>query len=615
MFGKNFEPNDLTDNLFVPGSITQKTVSKRVSSVRFFSFFPVVFSGTFFLLSILRGINFKPEKKPIEYFETNNFFVAERGVIFDSKGVQLVSNTPNYQLLIDPKIFPNSKEEQFSILTKLDSEFDISDSELERIKKKLSLNHAEKIVVKNTISSEDFLKKRSVIKNIPGILFEQVPFRNYEFGSLFSHIVGYTGALSEKELREYKFLRGVSSGKTGLEKSFNEILSPTLGVKNSDGEIVEESISGKNLHLTVDAKFQEKVRIALQKGLKSAKKQKGVAVVINPQTGEVLAMVSLPDFSLDYFSSNKSNDQEALQKIFNDKNSPQLNRAISGSYPPGSTFKPIIAVAGLSENIISENTIFNDTGSIKVDDKLFYGWNKSGLGKIDVKEALAQSSNPFFYTLAGGILAQGHEFNGLGYEKIRFYLEKFLIDKPTGIDLPFEFSGFIPTPEWKKENFNQDWFSGDTVQMGIGQGFILLSPLKLATSLSVIVNNGYNINPYVVKKITDQNGNLILETNFSKTRVENLDSKNLQIVREGMKRAVYGNRGTAKILANLPFEVGAKTGTAESPPDDPHAWGVAFGPYENPEIMVVVLIENGGEGSKFAMPVIKEIMMEWWKNK
>ncbi len=606
--------DDLTDNLFVPGSITQKTVSKRVSYVRFISWIPPLFSALFLLFAFLRGINFKPEKKIIYSSETTNYYISNRGIIFDSTGTQISKNIQSYKLVIDPINFTNNKDEQKIILDILSKKFEISEKGLENVKKKLSLNHAEKIVVKKSISQEVFLKERSKIKNIEGVFFESSSLREYDFKNLFSHIVGYVGAPSDENLEKYKFVTDLIEGKSGLEYTYNEILNPTLGIKNEEGDVFEESLNGQNLFLTINHKFQESVRKSLLKGIKSSKKEKGVAIVMNPQNGKVLAMVSLPDFSLEYFSQTSQND-EKLQEIFNDKNSPQLNRAISGLYPPGSTFKPIVAVAGLSEGVITAQKIFNDTGSIKVDDKIFYGWNRSGLGKIDLKQALAQSSNPYFYTVAGGILSQGHEFDGLGYDRLKGFLQKFFIDKKTGIDLPFEFEGFIPTPEWKQEIFDEKWFSGDTVQMGIGQGFILISPLRLAVSISAIVNGGNIVEPFVVEKITDSRSNLVSQKDPKKIKIDSINSQNLSFVMEGMKEAVYGKRGTAKILSSLPFEVGAKTGTAESPPNDPHAWGVAFGPYENPEILVVVLVENGGEGNKVAIPIIKEIMESWWNMK
>jgi penicillin-binding protein 2 len=292
-------------------------------------------------------------------------------------------------------------------------------------------------------------------------------------------------------------------------------------------------------------------------------------------------------------------------QLLQDERSPILNRSVAGAYPPGSTFKPIVAQFALDDGLIDEETVIEDTGKFTVAEQTFFGWNRSGLGEMDVKNAIAQSSNIFLYTLAGGqVEEEGHALDGLGYEKMTGYMRKFEIDRPTGIDVSDEYPGFVPSREWKQEKFDREWYIGDTVQLGIGQGNVLVSPLKLLQINSVIVNGGNLVRPFLMDEVLDQSGNVIKE---NEPQITNLgfETDHLELAKEGMRMTVNDRKGTARDINYRDMEILGKTGTAQKFPDDPepHAWFVGFAPYDATKYGVVVLIENGEEGSTSAVPV------------
>jgi len=336
-------------------------------------------------------------------------------------------------------------------------------------------------------------------------------------------------------------------------------------------------------------------------------------LAIDPRNGGILALVSIPSFDNNLFAQGIS--KKELTDLEKDPNEPFLNRALLGQYPPGSVIKPLIAAAALEEKIISPYQSINCTGAITIFNEYnpeivyrFPDWKTHGL--TNIIKAIAQSCNVFFYTVGGGY----NDIEGLGVDRIKKYLEYFGLGEETGIDLPNEEKGLIPDEEWKKmAKQGEEWYLGDTYHLSIGQGDILVTPLQMAMALSSIANGGILYQPQITDKIIDLDGNLVknISTKIIKKDFINLD--NIKVVQEGMRQAVID--GSAVSLSSLSIDVAGKTGTAQfGNKGETHAWFIGYAPYENPEIVIAVLVEAGGEGHKSAVPVAKEIL-KWYFSK
>jgi penicillin-binding protein 2 len=400
-------------------------------------------------------------------------------------------------------------------------------------------------------------------------------------------------------------------GKDGLEKSYDNFLEGKNGIdhievdsKGQAQRLVSSTSPepGDNLYLTINSGLEQILADSLQAELQSSGGKAGSAVAIDPRTGAVLAMVSLPTYDNNIFS--KGTSQEAYQKLINDPNKPLFNRSTSGTYPSGSSIKPFIASAGLQDGVITANTTINAPASITVGNYVYPDWKLHGL--TDVRKAIAESVNIFFYAVGGG----WDKIKGLGAQKMHDYLIKFGFGSPLGIDLPSEASGLIPDPAWKEKTQHLPWYLGDSYHMAIGQGDVLVTPLQMANGIATIANGGTVLKPYLVSKITDQNGKVIKENQKVVLNSGFISAKNIQIVQQGMRQAVTA--GSARELKGLPIPVAAKTGTAQyGDQDKTHAWMVAYAPYNDPQIAIAVILEGGGEGYATAGPVVNDAL-SWY---
>jgi penicillin-binding protein 2 len=371
---------------------------------------------------------------------------------------------------------------------------------------------------------------------------------------------------------------------------------------------------------------------ALLSGLEAAKAEIGVAIAMDPRNGEVLGLVSLPTYDNNLFARGIT--AQEYQGLLDDKRLPLLNHAISALYPPGSVFKIVPASGALQEGVIDENTRLGDSfdgrvdGIVYVDNRFFpddpryaqpfYCWiHTYGTGhyRVNVREAMAVSCDTFFYQISGGYRKM---FEGLGIDRLVDYTKVFGFGELTGIDLPGENSGLVPTPRWKRLTYAETWAAGDTYNMSIGQGALLATPLQMLNATVAIANGGVLYRPQLVRQIVDTEGNVVEEFQPERIRDLPLDPDVVDLVREGLWAAVNYPNGTAKALSVPGVTVAGKTGTAEFyDPDIPltasgrlpyHAWFTAFAPYEDPEIAVVVFVYNGGEGSAVALPVAQDIL-------
>ena len=438
--------------------------------------------------------------------------------------------------------------------------------------------------------------------------------------TLLAHVLGYVGRISEDELSQNKD-RGYHLtdyfGKSGIEKQYENDLRGKDGAKRSEvdasGKIVKligeiEPSPGKDLVLSIDYGLQQKMAESLQASLDKAKVKKGAAIALNPNNGEVLAMVNLPTYDGNLFSKGIS--EADFKKLNEDENQPLLARAILGQYPSGSIIKPLFAAAALEEKIINRNTSILSNGGIKIGDFSFPDWKPGGHGMTNVTKAIAESVNTFFYAISGG----WENIKGLGADKMKLYLEKFGLGKDSGIDLPGESIGRIPDPKWKEEAKKEPWYLGDTYHFGIGQGDLEITPIQMAKAISAIANGGTLYKPRLVKEIVDSNDKNSVKIIEPQKETENVISKeNIDIVKEGMRQTVTA--GSARSLNDLPVPIAGKTGTAQYGANNEHrhAWFTSFAPYPNPEIVLLILVEGGGEGSEFAAPVAKDVYKYYFK--
>jgi penicillin-binding protein 2 len=490
--------------------------------------------------------------------------------------------------------------------------------------------------------------------NLPGVELELQPIRDYLSGTLTSQLIGYMGGIPADDLPAYEaksYQQNDQVGLTGLENTMEDELRGQVGRQTIEVDVngrkvrtvgqSEPPLPGHNLVLSLDLKLQRAATEAVQEALDQSKgftkATQGVAVVLDPRSGAVLALVSLPSFDNNWFA--KGITTEAWDALNNNPDRPLINKAVSGQYPPGSTYKLVPASGGLQEGVITVRSLLGDgfdgvnEGIISLPSKYggaaqpFYCWIHSygrGHGLITVRQAIAESCDVFFYQLGGGYR---DITPGLGAVTLGYYAKQFGFGEPTGIELTGEVSGLVPTEKYKRLNYAEPWYTGDTYNMSIGQGFDLATPLQIANMTAAVANRGTLYHPQLVDHITDAEGKLVKPFEPSIIRQVPVDPSYLDIVREGMYGAVNWPEGTAP-GARLPgIAVAGKTGTAEYFRDDDkdgqpdrdqkgnlptHAWFTSFAPYADPEIVVTVMIVNGGEGSQVSVPIANKIMRAYF---
>ena len=545
---------------------------------------------------------------------------SPRGVIYAKGGETLVSNVPSFVLEVTPQDLPKNKDDREELLRKVSELTGISSEE---ISDKIKGAEAEPLVLAENIEREKALILKEKLAETPGFTIEERATRQYLSDFSLSHILGYVGKINKDEYQKlepkgYTMVDWV--GKTGLESFYEETLKGEDSKKqvevDATGKISrilaqKQAIPGDNLVLTLDLGLQQKMYAVLSDALKNAKAPGGSAVAMDPQTGAILGMVSLPAYDNNIFTT-QSNEvlSREYQKLTSDPAKPLFDRAVAGVYPPGSTIKMLVASAGLQEKVIGVNTWLNAPEAILVPNKYdpsivyrFPDWKPGGHGNVNVISAIAKSCDVFFYAVGGGY----QQISGLGIDKLYQYFKKFNLGDKTGVDLPDENAGLAPNPEWKQQAKKEGWYSGDTYHVSIGQGDLLVTPLQLTNYVSTIANGGTLLQPHLVWKIQDGDGDVVKE-NGREVKAENIiDPQNIDIVKRGMREAVIS--GTARDLASLPVPAAGKTGTAQFDNNaKAHAWFTAFAPYDNPQIVVAVLVEGGGEGYLVAGPVAKEIL-------
>jgi len=456
---------------------------------------------------------------------------------------------------------------------------------------------------------------------LPGVMIEEQPIRDYPLKDVGAHVFGYVREISKEELdawRDKGYKMGDMVGKTGLERVYDEVLRGEPGgqqvevdaggrpVKTLPGRKVP--VAGSSLKLTLDRSLEEAAAQGLRESMDRIKTQfptkAGAVVVLDVRTGAVLAMVSEPSFDPNDFT-RETIPPDTWQAMNDPKWQPQLNRAIRGEYPPGSTFKMVVATAGLETGTIRPRDTIVDRGVYwRIEPKKC--WKPGGHGVINLTRAIEVSCNVYFYDL-------GYR---TGIDAINRYAEGYGLGRPTGINLyPGEKTGLLATPEWKLKNYKllglkkpEPWQPGETLSAAIGQGFSSFTPLQMANYVATLANGGTRYRPYLVSQVIGPDGK-VKET-YGPEVMEKMDLKpsTLAAIKEGMHLVAQGPEGTAAAyFRNFPIPVAGKTGTAQNPHGADHGWFVGFAPYDKPEIAVAVLVEQGGHGGSAAAPVARRI--------
>ena len=612
--------NDESDFRYQDATIEGQSKIEEPEEKKSFSYLRIIIILVFILLSVkvfyLQVIGGGESKSLAEGNRVRpRSILSSRGIISDSHGVWLARNKPSFALGVYPSDLPRKSKERDDFYQKFSQLLRISSDEIKAKVERSGLSSIELVIIKPDLPREEALLLEEETAGMPGVVVDKRAIREYKSDAGLAHILGYTGIVSPEELKNNpQYLMSEEYGKTGIERTYQSLFRGTPGIEqvevDSHGKIIRvltdtsnrQPEEGYNLTLSIDLELQRKMVGFLSDGITKVggDVHSGAAVAINPQTGAVLGLVSVPYFDNNIFEGKV--DDEQYQKLLADPSLPLLNRATMGTYPPGSIIKIVMAAAGLQEGVISKYTSIETPPEIAIGEWKFPDW-KWHTGITDITRAIAESNNIFFYALSGG----WDKIKGLGIDRIDKYLTMFGFGNKSGIDLPTEAAGLVPSPAWKEKYKKENWYIGDTYHVGIGQGDLLVTPMQMAKAVSAVANGGRLLTPKIAKEATDTSGKVV-QMFPAKVEAENFISvDNIATVQEGMRQAVLS--GSAKTLADLPVSSAAKTGTAQFLDNQKtHAWFEAYAPYENPEIAVVVLVEGGGGGYEVAGPIAHDIL-------
>ena len=576
---------------------TEERLNSRLRLFSIFVFFILIaYTYKLFSMQIIHGDQFKQKSQNIS--KRTTLIPAQRGEIFDREAnTPMVLNIDSFAVDIVPGEVP--RQEFDTVINRLSSILKIPVSQIE---KKLPVSvrrDFRSIQIKSNVDYSTVVQVAESIDSLPGVSWHSKPVRNYVDTRSFSHIIGYVGDITTDELTRF-YNKGYTSnsiiGKAGIEKQYDEILRGTDGVEyrtvDAKGRYIENTTvvtppkMGNNLVLTIDKRIQKLAEDALGPRI-------GAAVVLKPTTGEVLAMVSYPFFDQNIFGKEISSS--LAKELFENPNNPLLNRAIGANYPPASTFKVIMNTAILNEKAFPPETTVPCLGEIEYGNRVFRCHiRKPGHGKLALNEALAKSCDVYYWTVCRDYL---------GVDKVVDYAKRFGLGQSTGIDLPSQSEGFVPSPKWKERRFHEKWLNGDTMNMSIGQGFTLASPLQVANMACMVINNGVIYKPHLLKEIRDPSSGEVIKTVQPEIlHKENIGQEIFQQVRQAMNLVTI--QGEARYpMKNPMFRFAGKTGTAEVGLQDRwHSWMVAYGPYDAPPkdmVVVCIIVEAVNE-------------WEWW---
>ena len=556
-------------------------------------------------------------EKYAEYSQGNRIRLvpqaAPRGIIYDRNGIALADNRPAYHLQLVREDTPDLEK----TLRNLSDTLDIS---YVYLLKKVE-DHRHQAPFRPVILDEDLEYKKAVIaetfqEDFPGVSIVVQSKRFYPHDKIAAHVLGYVGIRNEaqeEEMPKNKRTSGRIVGQASMEKIHNDILIGIDGGKQVEVDHLGRELNvlskpvnpipGHDVYLTIDARIQELI-------YSNMRGKSGAVVVMQPKTGEILGMGSFPSFNPNLFSDGIS--RRNWSRLMKNPDNPLENKAIQGTYPPGSTFKLVTAYAGLDQNIIDQQSTYPCNGYyyLKGRKTPFKCWRYKlgGHGTVDLRKAIKESCNVYFYNVAVEV----------GIDHLHEYGQQFGFGRKTDIPLLVEKSGLMPSPAWKKKTYGERWYPGETPPVAIGQGFVTATPLQVLNFINIIANRGMAVRPRLIME------NASRQQNAPQYQPTGLSSEYLDLIRQGLLAAVNEQHGTARVIRSKFMQLAGKTGTAQvvghkttkNWEDDKknqkkfrnHAWFVAFGPAENPEVSVVVLVEHGGKGSQAAGPIAKKIL-------
>jgi penicillin-binding protein 2 len=641
-----------------------------------------------FLLQVVQGPSYAEDA--FENRITRISDPAPRGVIYDRRGVPLVRNVPSFTVTItparlpdDPDLFdeadPAQTQQIYQRLAQLlNMPIVVPGSTPQAactpgrgikdlVDEGAGLAPFVPVKIKCDVPKEVALVIREDLANLRGVGVLVEPLRDYPTGSLTAGLIGYMAPIPAPDeaplTYQYFTDRGFIPGRDrigvgGIEASMQDELAGLNGSRLVEEDVAGQELRvisveremqpGSNIQLTIDVRLQAAAEGALTQRLTyvntylgRAQSDSGVAIAMNPKTGEILAMVSWPTFDNNKFA--RTIDFPYYKSLIDDPLKPLVNHAVSGIYPPGSVFKIVTATGVLEEGVIDPNRQLQDPGKIVISNKYFPAdpgkakefvcWNREGHGLVNFVRGIAESCDVYFYKIGGGY--EPDRLEGLGIERLAKWMGLFGFGAKTGVELLEETTPAIPSSKWKRINYGENWATGDTYNAAIGQGYVLSTPLQMLNAFNVIANGGTLYRPTLVDKILDGQGNVITDTQPEVIRHLPISAETLRLIHEGMRQAVtigtlsgnidvFGETGTP--IVDVPnVIVGGKTGTAEYcdelaypkglcvPGQWPtHAWTALYAPFDNPEVVVIVFVYNGGEGSKVAAPIASTILRAYF---
>ena len=632
-----------------------------------------LFVGRLYQFQILQGSVYQAQADENRFTEVR--IAAERGVIYDRNGQILVRNIPTFNIVITPALLPDSEAEVQSTYVWLSELTGVPISqEGEPAARCVPGRGIRQFVEEGATNApynawpiacdvdEDIARViNEASSDYPGVSVEISPVREYPTGELTANIIGYLGPISEQTQEYYESLGFVADrdkvGYSGIEYQYQEILAGSNGLKLVEidvagqelrevGEVIQP-VAGNSLRLTIDTRLQAAAQTALRNRMEFINRYAnerrspiGVVIAIDPNTGEILAMVSEPTYENNRFARFIPADYYE-QLASDDRGKPLINHAIQLAFPPGSTYKLVTGIGSLNEDIITPNETLFDPGKITIANRYFPNdpgkakdfvcWNEDGHGDVDYLHGLAWSCNIYFYKIGGGY--ENEVDPGLGIDLLGDYARALGYGDLLGIDLPGEYDGLVPTRDWKRRTQGENWSTGDTYNASTGQGYVLATPLQVLTSAATVANGGRVMWPHLVQEILDGEGNVVetieprvlwdLTDGFltEDTPDINVESWVMELTQQGMHMVTLDG-GTVYGYGNLDtISSAGKTGTGEfcdtvafnkglcEPGNWPtHSWYVAFAPYENPEIAVVAMVYNGGEGAVTSGPIVKQVL-------
>ncbi|MEW5805949.1 MAG: penicillin-binding protein 2 [Acidobacteriota bacterium] len=586
----------------------EKRLERRILSIKYLTIsILILFLLDFWYLQVIRGKHFalKAESNRLKTVQLR----PHRGVIKDREGKIIASSKPSFTILINRERGADLGKslERVASLLRLDLK------ELgSRLQKMKNFTETEPLIVKKDATFEEVAVISAHLDELSHVSIQEDFKRHYD-GRGVAHVVGYVGEISERELRQERETLGAEIGmgdvigKSGIEKKYDGWLRGEKGFKlvevDSMGKVIKEvkerkaPREGNPLFLSIKMDLQEALMDALNGEV-------GAAVFLNPKTGEIYALASNPSYDPNEFAGHLPSAR--WKELSSDPSHPMMNRAIQATYPPGSTFKVLIAIAALEKGIITENTTFYCPGSTIIYGRKYSCWKEGGHGVVNLHRAIVHSCNVYFYRVG----------SMLDIDDIAHYASQFGFGKPTRIDLFYEVNGIVPSSLWKKKIYNEEWYKGETISVSIGQGPLKVTPLQMATFISAIANGGYRITPTF---------NMEMRAANRPEKIRGLSEETLRIVQNAL-RGVVNEGGTGWRAKIEGIEICGKTGTAQLTAataskdtqllpreEKEHAWFIGYVPYEDPVIAFAILIEHGGFGGEAAAPVAKKVLEVFFK--